>query len=41
MRRLTHLVFSPASRLARLMLGEKRLVVDPQTRRMQARICPS
>jgi len=30
MRRLTHLVFSPASRLARLMLGEKRLVVDPQ-----------
>jgi len=31
MRRLTHLVFSPASRLARLMLGEKRLVVDPQT----------
>jgi glutathione S-transferase len=31
MRRLIHLVFSPASRLARLMLGEKRLVVDPQT----------
>ncbi|MDE2135405.1 MAG: glutathione S-transferase family protein [Alphaproteobacteria bacterium] len=30
MRRLTHLVFSPASRLARLMLGEKRLVCDPQ-----------
>jgi len=29
MRRLTHLVFSPASRLARLMLGEKRLVCDP------------
>ena len=31
MRRLTHLVFSPPSRLARLMLGEKRLVVDPQS----------
>ncbi len=30
MRRLIHLVFSPASRLARLMLGEKRLVCDPQ-----------
>ncbi|MDE2181874.1 MAG: glutathione S-transferase family protein [Alphaproteobacteria bacterium] len=30
MRRLVHLVFSPASRLTRLMLGEKRLVVDPQ-----------
>jgi glutathione S-transferase len=30
MRRLTHLVFQPASRLVRLMLGEKRLVVDPQ-----------
>ncbi|HEY0281007.1 MAG TPA: glutathione S-transferase family protein [Rhizomicrobium sp.] len=30
MRRLVHLVFQPASRLARLMLGEKRLVVDPQ-----------
>jgi glutathione S-transferase len=30
MRRLVHLVFSPASRLVRLMLGEKRLVVDPQ-----------
>lgn len=30
MRRLVHLVFSPSSRLARLMLGEKRLVVDPQ-----------
>ena len=30
MRRLVHLVFSPPSRLARLMLGEKRLVVDPQ-----------
>ncbi|MGA7675474.1 MAG: glutathione S-transferase family protein [Rhizomicrobium sp.] len=30
MRRLVHLVFSPASRLARLMLGEKRLVCDPQ-----------
>jgi len=29
MRRLTHLVFQPASRLVRLMLGEKRLVVDP------------
>lgn len=30
MRRLVHLVFSPASRLVRLMLGEKRLVCDPQ-----------
>ena len=30
MRRLVHLVFSPTSRLARLMLGEKRLVCDPQ-----------
>ncbi|MBU6298414.1 MAG: glutathione S-transferase family protein [Alphaproteobacteria bacterium] len=30
MRRLIHLVFSPTSRLARLMLGEKRLAVDPQ-----------
>jgi glutathione S-transferase len=30
MRRLVHLVFQPASRLARLMLGEKRLVIDPQ-----------
>jgi len=30
MRRLVHLVFQPASRLARLMVGEKRLVVDPQ-----------
>ena len=31
MRRLTHLVFQPASRLVRLVLGEKRLVIDPQT----------
>jgi glutathione S-transferase len=30
MRRLVHLVFQPASRLARLMLGEKRHVFDPQ-----------
>ena len=30
MRRLIHLVFSPASRLVRLMLGEKRHVFDPQ-----------
>jgi len=30
MRRLIHLVFQPASRLARLMAGEKRLVIDPQ-----------
>ncbi len=30
MRRLIHLVFSPPSRLVRLMLGEKRLVCDPQ-----------
>ncbi|GAA0562439.1 glutathione S-transferase family protein [Rhizomicrobium electricum] len=30
MRRLIHLVFQPASRLVRLALGEKRLVVDPQ-----------
>lgn len=29
MRRLVHLVFQPASRLVRLMLGEKRLVADP------------
>ena len=29
MRRLTHLLLSPASRLARLMLGEKRLTIDP------------
>ena len=29
MRRLTHLVFQPASRLVRLIAGEKRLVVDP------------
>ena len=28
MRRLTHLIFSPASRLARLMIGEKRLACD-------------
>jgi glutathione S-transferase len=28
MRRLTHLLLSPASRLARLMLGEKRLTYD-------------
>jgi glutathione S-transferase len=28
MRRLTHLVFSPASRLARLLVGEKRLTCD-------------
>lgn len=30
MRRLSHLVFQPASRLVRLLLGEKRLTVDPQ-----------
>jgi glutathione S-transferase len=30
MRRLIHLVFSPPSRLARLILGEKRLAIDPQ-----------
>ena len=30
MRRLIHLVFQPASRLVRLVLGEKRLVIDPQ-----------
>jgi glutathione S-transferase len=30
MRRLIHLVFQPASRLVRLALGEKRLVIDPQ-----------
>lgn len=30
MRRLTHLVFQPASRLVRLVLGEKRLTADPQ-----------
>ena len=29
MRRLIHLVFQPASRLVRLMAGEKRLVIDP------------
>ncbi len=29
MRRLTHLIMSPSSRLARLMLGEKRLAIDP------------
>lgn len=29
MRRLIHLVFQPASRLARLVAGEKRLVIDP------------
>jgi len=29
MRRLVHLVFQPASRLVRLMAGEKRLVIDP------------
>jgi len=29
MRSLTHLLLSPASRLARLMLGEKRLAYDP------------
>ena len=29
MRRIIHLVFSPASRLARLMIGEKRLPCDP------------
>jgi glutathione S-transferase len=29
MRRLTHLVFQPASRLVRLIAGEKRLVIDP------------
>ncbi len=31
MRRLTHLILSPNSRLARLMLGEKRLAIDPLT----------
>ncbi len=30
MRRLTHLVFQPASRLVRLVAGEKRLTLDPQ-----------
>ncbi len=30
MRRLIHLVFQPASRLARLVAGEKRLTIDPQ-----------
>ena len=30
MRRLQHLVFQPASRLARLMIGEKRLTCDPE-----------
>ena len=30
MRRLIHLVFQPASRLVRLVLGEKRLIADPQ-----------
>lgn len=30
MRRLIHLVFQPASRLVRLVAGEKRLVIDPQ-----------
>jgi glutathione S-transferase len=29
MRRLTHLVLSPASRFARLLIGEKRLACDP------------
>jgi glutathione S-transferase len=29
MRRLIHLVFQPASRLARLVAGEKRLTIDP------------
>lgn len=29
MRRIVHLVFSPASRLARLLIGEKRLPCDP------------
>ncbi len=29
MRRLTHLLFSPPSRLARLLIGEKRLSCDP------------
>lgn len=29
MRRLIHVVFQPASRLVRLMAGEKRLVIDP------------
>jgi glutathione S-transferase len=29
MRRIIHLVFSPASRLARLLVGEKRLTCDP------------
>ena len=31
MRRLTHLLLSPPSRLARLMVGEKRLAYDPVT----------
>src|ERR1700749_1298695 len=31
MRRLIHLTLSPASRVARLILGEKRLVFDPVT----------
>jgi glutathione S-transferase len=30
MRRIVHLVFSPASRLARLAVGEKRLPCDPE-----------
>src|SRR5665213_3933639 len=29
MRRLVHLILSPPSRVARLMLGEKRLTFDP------------
>ena len=29
MRRLTHLILQPASRLVRLVIGEKRLVIDP------------
>src|SRR6185295_15107448 len=31
MRRLHHLLLSPSSRLARLMVGEKRLTCDPVT----------
>ena len=40
MRRLIHLTLSPPSRLARLMLGEKRLAFDPVGPRTRRRICP-
>ena len=40
MRRLTHLLLSPRSRFARLLIGEKRLTYDSVTPEDSRRICP-